>query len=172
MNDIVATDDQQLLARQLRRSRECIARSRTRSCPGHLSGKAVAPARYVCDVTICRSSNAEALAQGSHVNAQADIIDDECPPGALDELTFADDFRRMLEQHKQNVEGAAANPERLAVLLQNSLGGMEAKRTKRGNCPPQGGRTGPRAMLLIRGCGRAYIRGRIRSFRLSLPPTT
>jgi len=67
-NDIVATDDQQWLARQLRRSRGCIARSRTRSCPGHLAGKAVAPARYVCDVSTKRLFIAKLLAQSGHMN--------------------------------------------------------------------------------------------------------
>jgi hypothetical protein len=67
------------------------------------------------------------LAQGGDVNAQAYVINDERAPGALYEITFADDLRRVLEEHEQNVEGAAANLERLAILLQNSLGDMEAK---------------------------------------------
>jgi hypothetical protein len=44
---------------------------------------------------------------------------------------FADNFRRLLEQRDQDVEGTAANLHRNAVLFEQSFGHMEAKGTKR-----------------------------------------
>jgi hypothetical protein len=52
------------------------------------------------------------------------------------EVTLADHFRRVLEQRDEDVEGTAANPECSAVLLEEPLGRMQAKRAKRSDFPP------------------------------------
>ncbi len=141
-NRWVASHHDQGLPRQLRGSRggrRGFFRRRLSLClrPGHPSGKAVAAAGNIGDVVDRGVRIAEPLAKGGNVKAQTDLIDDQLPPDTPDEVTLADDFRGMLEQRDQDVERTTADLEGSAVLLEPPLGRMQAKRTKRGDFPPQ-----------------------------------
>ena len=165
-NRSVASHHEQGLPRQLRRSRACLSWRRLSLRPGNLSRKAVALAGNICNVADRGVPIAESLAKGGNVNAQTDLIDDQLPPDTPHEVTIADHFRRVLEQRDQDVEGTAANLECSAVLLEEPLGRMQAKRTKRGDFPPQSGRADRGGIVLFLGTGRAGDRGNARSSAL------
>ena len=79
---------------------------------------------------------------------------------------IADHFRRVLEQRDQDVEGAASNLECSAVLLEEPLGRMQPKRTKRSDFPPQRGRADRGGIVHFLGTGRAGDRESVRGSAL------
>src|SRR5580700_6230490 len=137
MNCTVASHHDQGLPRQRNRSHACLSKRRLSLRPAHRAGEAVAAAGNILDVANRGVSVAESLAKGGNVNAQTDLIDDQLPPDTPDEVTLADHFRRVLEQRDQNVQGTAANLQWRAVLLEEPLVRVQAKRTKRGDLTTQ-----------------------------------
>src|ERR1700744_6388454 len=114
---MVASHHKQGLPRQLRGSRACLSRDRLSLRPAHRAGKAIAAAANVGDVADRGVPIAESLAKGGNLKAQTDVIEDQLPPDASNEVTPADPLRRVLEQRDQNVQGTAANLQRRAVPL-------------------------------------------------------
>ena len=80
--------------------------------------EAIAAAGHVDDITGRLAGVAERLAQRCDVEAQAAFVDIDVGPDALDQLALVDDFAGALGQEDENIERAAADVKRRAVLLQ------------------------------------------------------
>jgi hypothetical protein len=65
--------------------------------------------------------------------ASAALVDDQIAPDARDEFPFDDDVRRALYVRDENVESPTTDLKRNAILLEDSLGRTQAKRTERCN---------------------------------------
>ncbi|MGY4357438.1 hypothetical protein ACVW0J_003931 [Bradyrhizobium sp. i1.7.7] len=80
--------------------------------------KAVAAAGHIDDITGRLAGIAQRLAQCRDVEAQAALVDIDVGPDALDQLSLVDDFAGALGEEDQNIERAAADVKRRALLLQ------------------------------------------------------
>jgi hypothetical protein len=72
----------------------------------------------------------EDLSKGGDVKSQTALIDYQRPPSAGHQLTLTHDSRRSLDQHRENVQCSAADLERDAVFLENSLSWTQPKRSE------------------------------------------
>jgi hypothetical protein len=61
------------------------------------------------------------------VDPQTALVDHQRPPRAGDQITFAYDPRRTLDQCRENIKSSAADLERDAVFLENSLSWAQPK---------------------------------------------
>src|SRR5580698_11328919 len=112
-------------------SHGCLSGGRLAHRPGHCASKAVATARDVGNVADSGVRLIESFAKAGDMSTDTTLVDDQPPPGATVEVMLANNFRRLLEQRDQDVEGTAANLHRNAVLFEQSFGHTEAKGTKR-----------------------------------------
>ena len=64
----------------------------------------------------------EQLAQRQHVHLQVVLLDDEAGPDDLHQLVLGDDAVAPLDERDEEVEGAAAQLERLAFVPQRAFG--------------------------------------------------
>src|SRR6266481_1742213 len=74
---------------------------------------------------------AEGAAQSAHLNLEIRFFDVRFRPGSRDQFLSANYLAGALDQSRQNVEGAAAEPHRLVALEQKPLHWKEPKRPKR-----------------------------------------
>ena len=88
--------------------------SRADACPelADFASKLVASPSDRLDQVAVRS---EGLAQGRHLALEPVFLDDPAWPGSAQQLVLADHRPWRLNQRQQQVEGAAAEPCRLAV---------------------------------------------------------
>src|ERR1700677_2539241 len=147
-------------------SHGCLSGGRLAHRPGHCASKAVATARDVGNVADRGVPVIESFAKAGDLSTDTTLIDDQPPPGATVEVMFADNFRRLLEQRDQDVEGTAANLHRNAVLFEQSFGHMEAKGTKRSDSTSRALRADWRGLRLILFYTRARLHGCVASERL------
>src|SRR5260370_34199472 len=96
-------------------------------------------------------------------------MDAQVPHGAPETLRLADNLGRALEQRDEDVERTAANLQRSAVLLDEPLGRMEAKRTERRDSSVQGGRADRRGIRVILFHGRLCVQGSAGNQRFCRP---
>ncbi len=89
--------------------------------------KAVTPTRDIRDIATARFTVTEDFPKGGNVDPQTALVDHQRPPGAGDQITFTYDPRRMLDQCRENIQSSAADLERDAVFLENSLGWTQPK---------------------------------------------
>ncbi len=85
---------------------------------GERGDEAIAAPGHVDDVAGGFAGIAQHLAQRRDVEAQAALVDIDVGPDALDQLSLVDDFAGTLGEENQDIEGAAADMERHALLLQ------------------------------------------------------
>src|ERR1700722_1224260 len=142
-------------------SHGCLSGGRLGHRPGDCASKAVATAGDVGDVADSGVPVIEAFAKAGDLSADTSLIDDQPAPSATVEVMFTDNFRRLLEQHDQDVEGTAANLHRNAVLFEQSCSHIEAKGTKRSDFPWQRGQADRGGIALFLGTRRAGDRGSI-----------
>src|SRR5882757_2413779 len=93
--------------------------------------EAVAATRDIGHVADARLTIAEDLPEGGDMEAQAALLDDEIRPDPCHQFPLADDFGCMLDEHAEKVERAAAQIERGAILLEESLRREETEGTER-----------------------------------------
>src|SRR3984957_2387494 len=160
-NGIIASNHLQGPPRQMQSSHRCLSGGRLGHRPGHCASKAVATARDVGKVADGGVPVIESFAKAGDLSTDTALIDDQLPPGATVEVMFADNFRRLLEQGDQDVEGTAANLHRNAVLFEQSFGHMQAKGTKRSDFPPQRGQADRGGIVLFLGTWRSGDRGSV-----------
>jgi hypothetical protein len=55
------------------------------------------------------------------MKAETAVIDNQIPPRARDQVPFADDFRRLFHEHREDVERPTTDLERVAVPLEQAL---------------------------------------------------
>lgn len=84
----------------------------------HRRDEAITPARDVGDVANTVLAVAERLAQLSDMNPQADLLDGESGPRVADNLVLGHHLAGTADEQAQNIHCAAAELDRLAVLLQ------------------------------------------------------
>jgi hypothetical protein len=82
---------------------------------------------------------AEGAAQSAHLDLEIRLFDVRFRPGPRDQFLFADHLAGALDQSRQNVKGAAAEPDRLIALEQKSLHCKEPKRSERNRVSVHGG---------------------------------
>src|SRR6266446_6689778 len=91
----------------------------------------VTPSRNCDDVAVPALAVAEGTAQSAHLNLEIRFFDVRFRPGPRDQFLFADHLAGALDQSRQNVKGAAAEPHRLVALEQKPLRCKEPVRAKR-----------------------------------------
>ena len=85
---------------------------------GEGSGKAIAAARDVDDISGADGTTTKGLAQCGDVEAEAALVDIHIGPDLLDQVAFVHDLARTFRKEDQNVERAAADMKWSAVFLQ------------------------------------------------------
>jgi hypothetical protein len=80
--------------------------------------EAIAAAGHIDDITGRLAGIAERLAQRCDMEAQAALVDIDVGPDALDQLSLVDDFTGAPGQEDEDIERAAADMKRRALLLQ------------------------------------------------------
>src|SRR5258708_240868 len=99
-------------------------------CGGDGCCEAVTPTRDIRDIANARFTVTEDFAKAGNVDPQAALVDHQRPPGMGDQITFTYDARRMLDQRRENIQSSAADLERDAVFLENSLSWTQPKGSK------------------------------------------
>ena len=87
----------------------------------HRCDKGVTAAGIVGYVAPACAAIAERFAQRRDVHPQCPFFDDGIGPGAGDELVSGDGLAGAFDQRDQDVERAAAEPQRLPVIEQRAL---------------------------------------------------
>ncbi|MEY9705613.1 hypothetical protein ABIF50_008175 [Bradyrhizobium diazoefficiens] len=80
--------------------------------------EAIAAAGHIDHITGRLAGIAERLAQRCDMEAQAALVDIDVGPDALDQLSLVDDFTGAPGQEDEDIERAAADMKRRALLLQ------------------------------------------------------
>ena len=86
--------------------------------PGPAGRETIAAAGHVDDIAGAFAGIAQGLAQRRDVEAQAAFVDIHVGPDALDQLTLVDDLAGTLGEKNEDVERAAAEVKRDAILLE------------------------------------------------------
>ncbi len=95
----------------------------------------VALVRGVDDVARPLGAFAQRLAHGIHVESEVALVDDEVAPHPVDQLLLGDDAPRVIDQRDQEIQGAAAKPDRHAAAPQEPFLRGQLERAERG-LPP------------------------------------
>src|ERR1700716_1074429 len=93
--------------------------------------EAIAATRDIGHVADAGMTIAEDLPKRGDMEAQAPLFDDEIRPDPRHQLPLADDFGCTLDERAEKVERAAAQIERDAILLEESLRREETEGTER-----------------------------------------
>jgi len=90
----------------------------------------IALSRNGDDVAMAVLAVAEGAPQRADLNLQIRFLDECLRPGSGYQFLFADHFARALDQSREDIKGAAAEPHRLVALEQKPPLGKEPKRAK------------------------------------------
>jgi len=106
---------------------------------------------------------AEGAAQRAYLNLQVRVFDECLRPRAGHQLLLGHNLAGALDQSRQDVKGAAAEPHRLVALEQEPLRCQEPVRAKRDRVPVQGGgcRRHPFFYPIFLDCGQRNDRRRL-----------
>ncbi|MNI55998.1 hypothetical protein D3C73_1109800 [compost metagenome] len=96
----------------------------------HRGNEAVTALRHIVDVALPVLPVTQCATQGRDVHAQVDVLDHRLRPHARNQLLLADDIAGLLDQHLQDVHGAAAHAQWPVALEDQPLAQMKGVGTK------------------------------------------
>ncbi len=95
------------------------------------SHEAVAPAGHGADVPATKLAIMQCPPQCRDVRLEIVLLDDDAGPDPRDQLPLAHELARALNQRDQDIEGAAAETERLILFEEEALARAQSEGTKR-----------------------------------------
>ncbi len=132
-HDIAAPDHAAELSRKM--ARGLVFGRRRRLSAVHLDDdrrhKTVAPAGDVGDVASARMAVTQRPPERRHMDPEVGVLDEGAGPDPGDEIILADQLAGVLDQGDEDVEGAAAEPDRLVALQEELLCRDQMERPER-----------------------------------------